>query len=102
MSKESGPTSSVEVSPTEAELSAIEAEWPVIEAECVVVDAECVLAACPSEVAVRRHRQAVAALAAMSRKSQAGRVAVVKVRRESGRRSIRSRSLAVAPASAAA
>ncbi|GAB3172365.1 hypothetical protein GCM10027059_41940 [Myceligenerans halotolerans] len=91
-----------EVEPSSWALAVIEAEWPVIEAECAVVDAECVLAARPSEVAVRRHRQAVAALAAVSRKSRAARVAVVKVRPEGGRRSIRSRSLAAAPASAAA
>ncbi|GAB4084093.1 hypothetical protein GCM10028784_07230 [Myceligenerans cantabricum] len=91
-----------EVEPSLSALAAIEAEWPVIEAECAVVDAECVLAVCPSEVAVRRHRQAVAVLAAVSRKSSAARVAVVKFRHAGGRRSIRSRSLAAAPASAAA
>ncbi|MBO0611105.1 DUF6284 family protein [Myceligenerans salitolerans] len=91
-----------EVEPSLSALAAIEAEWPVIEAERAVVDAECVLAARPSEVAVRRHRQAVAALAAVSRKSPAARVAVVKVRHSGGPRSIRPRSLAVAPASAAA
>ncbi|MBO0609372.1 DUF6284 family protein [Myceligenerans salitolerans] len=93
--------SSVE-EPSLSALAAIEAEWPVIEAECAVVDAECVLAARPSEVAVRRHRQAVAVLAAVSRKSQAARVAVVKVRRSGDRSPARSRSLAAAPASAAA
>lgn len=53
--------------PTPKDLAGIEAEWPVIAAELAVVDAECRLAASPDALAVRAHRRAVSALAAVTR-----------------------------------
>jgi hypothetical protein len=53
--------------PTPSELAAIAAEEPVIAAEVAVVDAECALAMSPDEVAIRRHRRAVAALGVVLR-----------------------------------
>jgi hypothetical protein len=53
--------------PTARELRSIEAEWPVIAAEHAVVVAECRLAESSDPVAVRAHRRAVAALAAVTR-----------------------------------
>jgi hypothetical protein len=51
-----------DVEPSFTDLAAIAAEEPVIAAEVAVVDAECALAASPDEVAIRRHRRAVANL----------------------------------------
>ena len=53
--------------PTPSDLAAIAAEEPVIAAEVAVVDAECALAMSPDEVAIRRHRRAVAALGVVLR-----------------------------------
>lgn len=55
------------VEPSAAELVAIEDEWPVIAAEVAVVAAECRLACSSDVLAVRAHRRAVSALAAVVR-----------------------------------
>lgn len=60
-------STTVYTEPSAADLARIEAEWPVIEAELAVVDAECRLAASPDPLAVRAHRRAVTALAAVTR-----------------------------------
>lgn len=53
--------------PTPEDLAAIAAEWPLIEAELAVVAAECRLAVWHDAVAIRAHRRAVNALAAVVR-----------------------------------